>query len=132
MSDESLQRSPEEIALEHAKEWASLPAEHLRIAIKALDARSKRECERALKEMEYRHQLDIAGMAAAFVIALAAVGGAIFFGVRSDLWMAAVMLSPSCFVIMKLFITRTASKSDVLNSGAPINAVTQPGSPPPV
>ncbi|MER6028464.1 hypothetical protein [Streptomyces sp. NPDC001851] len=111
--------------------WSNLPAAHLKVALNFWDAHERRNHEYRMKQEENRNRLDVAGMVCAFVIAAASVGGAIFFGVEHDPWMAGVMLSPSVFVILKLFITRKGDKSDLKAAGSTLNEISQlRGSPP--
>ncbi|MER5938897.1 hypothetical protein ABT121_16420 [Streptomyces sp. NPDC001928] len=121
----------EELALSYAKEWAQLPPQHLRVALKSLEPMLLRQHELALMREKNRYRLDLLGMIAGFIVSLASIGGAITFGFRGDYWMAGIMLSPSVFAVTKLFVLRKSEKGDIRQSGAALQAVTQPGGPPP-
>ncbi|GAA2567195.1 hypothetical protein GCM10010424_06330 [Streptomyces lienomycini] len=120
--------------------WIDLPPAHLKVALGFYGEREKRDHEYRIAKTERdqeiqrlevlnQHRLDVMGMMAAFVISVASVGSAIYFGARHDYWMAGIMLGPTVFAIMKLFITRKADKSDLKAAGGTLGAVTQQGSP---
>ncbi|WP_405542751.1 hypothetical protein OG478_13690 [Streptomyces phaeochromogenes] len=112
--------------------WKDLPPAHLKLALKFWNDRMKADHELRLVKERNRNRLDVMGLIAAFVISGASVGSAIYFGAMHDYWMAGIMLSPSVFAIMKLFITRKAGKADLKASGSALGLISQQGGPPPL
>ncbi|MEU9899666.1 hypothetical protein ACIBCS_42240 [Streptomyces phaeochromogenes] len=112
--------------------WKDLPAAHLKLALQFWNDRVRADHELRMVQEKNRNRLDVMGLIAAFAVSVASVGGAIYFGAMRDYWMASIMLGPSLFAIMKLFITRKAGKADLKASGSTLNIISQPGSPPPL
>ncbi|MDV7215221.1 hypothetical protein [Streptomyces prunicolor] len=110
--------------------WKDLPAAHLKVALSFWNERMAADHELRMTRERNRNRLDVMGMVAAFVISISSVGSAIVFGAIENYLMAGVMLGPSVFAIMKLFITRKADKADLKASGAALNVISQPGGPP--
>ncbi|MFE7072654.1 hypothetical protein ACFU96_21485 [Streptomyces sp. NPDC057620] len=112
--------------------WKDLPPAHLKLALQFWNDRVTADHELRMVQEKNRNRLDVMGLIAAFVVSGACVGSAIYFGVMRDYWMAGIMLGPSVFAIMKLFITRKAGKVDLKASGASLGVVSQPGGPAPL
>ncbi|MDT0405923.1 MULTISPECIES: hypothetical protein [Streptomyces] len=121
----------EELALSYAKEWARLPPQHLRVALKTLEPVMMRRHELAVMREQNRHRLWMAGLLAGGVTSLGSIGGAILFGLLHDPLMAGVMLSPSVFAVTKMFVLRKSEKSDMRAARSALGSVTQQGGPPP-
>ncbi|MEV5849362.1 hypothetical protein AB0M32_46125 [Streptomyces sp. NPDC051985] len=130
MPDEIEMGRTEELALSYAKEWAQLPPQHLRVALKSLEPMLLRQHELAVMREKNRHQLELLGLLAGFAISLASIAGAIGFGIHGDFWMAGLMLSPSVFAVTKLFVLRKSDKNDMRHVGAVVQGLTQAGGPP--
>jgi hypothetical protein len=130
MPEETEMGRTEELAVSFAKEWAQLPAPHLRVALKAWENERKRQHDLALVRERNRNRLDLLGMVTGFVVSLASIGGATVFGFRGDYWMAAIMLGPSLFAVTKLFVLRKSEKGETRQVGAALQMVAQSGTPP--
>ncbi|MGP2440714.1 hypothetical protein [Streptomyces sp. JW3] len=102
------------------------------MALKTLEPVMTRQHELAVMRERNRHRLDLLGLVAGFLVSLGSVGGALVFGLHSDYWMAAIMLSPSVLAVTKLFVLRKSDAKDVRAAGSALGAVTQPGGPQPL
>ncbi|MFE1206191.1 hypothetical protein ACFW5V_31380 [Streptomyces sp. NPDC058762] len=132
MPDDLQMGRTEEYALAYAKEWAQLPPQHLRVALKSLEPMMLRHHELALTREKNKHRMDLLGLVAGFVVSLVSLGAAAVFGFRGDYWMAGIMLSPSVFAVTKLFVLRKSNGDDMRRVSSALGAVTQPGGPPPL
>lgn len=130
--EELLHRHHDEDVVAALNAWKDLPAAHLKVALNFWSERMAADHELRVMKEKNRNRLDVMGMVAAFLVSAASVGGAIYFGTVHDYWMAGIMLSPSVFSIMKLFITRKAEKADLKAAGAALGVLGQPGAPPPL
>lgn len=128
--DELLRYRSDDDVIAAMNAWKDLPAAHLKLALQFWNDRLTADHELRMVQEKNRNRLDVMGLIAAFVVSAASVGSAIYFGAIHDYWMAVIMLGPSLFAIMKLFITRKAGKSDLKASGSALNIVAQPGGPP--
>ncbi|MCX5604909.1 hypothetical protein OOK29_42975 [Streptomyces phaeochromogenes] len=112
--------------------WKDLPPSHLKLALQFWNDRVTADHELRMVQEKNRNRLDVMGLIAAFGVSAASVGSAIYFGAIHDYWMAGIMLGPSVFAIMKLFITRKAGKTDLKAAGSTLGVISQPGGPPPL
>lgn len=125
-------QTPEAMALSYAKEWAQLPPQHLRVALKTLEPTMQRQHDLLVIQARQRYILDLVGLISGFIVSLASVGSAFFFGLSNNYVMAGVMLSPSVFAITKILILRRSDKRDMRAAGVALAAITQPGGPAPL
>ncbi|MEU8560556.1 hypothetical protein AB0C45_03610 [Streptomyces cyaneofuscatus] len=120
--------------LEIAMQWAELPAEHMKIALDALEPQLRREHEArtlqlqseyqlALAEVRAReatakraHHLYLTGLVTGFMISVAMLTGAVLVGVNDQPWLAAMLSGPSVIALATLFVLRR-------NEGGGIQAV---------
>ncbi len=118
-------------AVQIARMWARVPAEHLEIALKALEPELLREHEHRLEVLrqEHEHRLEVlrqaqetcrqnqvrylSGLWAGFIIALGMLAGAVVVGVNGQPWLATVLAGPSLIALAKVFVLRRSDASDV-------------------
>lgn len=112
--------------------WANLPAAHLKVALDFWSGQLKLDHEHRAMREKNQNRLNVMGMISGIVLSVASIGSAIGFGIVHDYWMAGIMVSPSVFATLKLFVTRKSDKMDVRAAGAALGAVTQPGGPQPL
>lgn len=123
------QREPS--SLEIAMQWAELPAEHLKAALKALEpelARShamrmaeQKTAERlelealrlkAAEEAARRsHTLYFTGLIAGFVLSAGMLVGSVIVGVHGQTALASVLAGPSLIALASLFVLRRTDTS---------------------
>jgi hypothetical protein len=123
--------------LEIAAEWAKLPAEHLKVALKALEPQLVREHEyrmamaRESNERRERqdlanlrfeeanarraHRLHMTGMTSGFLITVSMLSGAVMVGTQGQPWLAAMLSGPSVLALATLFVLR---RSDTVQAAA--------------
>lgn len=108
------------LALQLARAWAELPAEHLQVALAALEPQLVREHDLSMlghrqSELEAtrRHRLAFYGLLIGLAVAVASLGGAIYFGVSRNFIAMGLMLGPSVFVMIKTFVLRRSDSGDV-------------------
>jgi hypothetical protein len=118
-------------AVQIARMWARVPAEHLEIALKALEPELQREHERQLEILRHenayrlealeqeketsrqRHLRYLCGLWAGFTTAIGMLTGAIAVGVHGQLWLAALLTGPSLIALAKIFVLRRSDRTDV-------------------
>jgi hypothetical protein len=128
-------QQPIPTGLEIAMQWAELPAEHLQVALKALEPQLRREHElrmeqeKAVQKLELErmrlsskevqakrsHALFMAGLVAGFVVTIGMLAGAVVVGVQGHVWLAAMLSGPSVLALAGLFVLR---KTDTAQMGA--------------
>ncbi|WP_210593783.1 hypothetical protein [Streptomyces sp. GESEQ-35] len=132
MTDLRPDESADARALQFAREWAQLPPAHLRAALRALEPQMERDHELAKMERKNRHVLNIMGLISGFILAICSLGGAIYFGVRGQLWGTAVLTGPSILVMIRVFVLRKTEKSDLRLSRSALDSLgNATGQPPP-
>ncbi|MFD7913063.1 hypothetical protein ACFV30_20460 [Streptomyces sp. NPDC059752] len=109
------------MALELAKAWSKIPAEHFQIAVDAITPQMQREHELRVQahsqfelDRKRRYSLELLGLWIGAGVAVISLGAAIYFGIQAKFWAMAIMAGPSIFVLIKLFVLR---KSDASDSG---------------
>ncbi|MEV8086350.1 hypothetical protein [Streptomyces nigra] len=111
--------------LDIAMQWAKLPAEHLEIALQALEPQLKREhqarmaelqaeAERArLKAVEVQAKrtqaLYLTGLIAGLVISVTMLVAAVFVAEEAT-WLSVILSGPSVITLASLFVLRRAEK----------------------
>lgn len=112
---------PAPTGLEIATQWAALPADHLKVALRALEPQLAREhayrlARLAQEEADARraHRLHLVGLASGFLIAAAMLTSAAFVGVRGQPWLAAMLSGPSVLALATLFVLRRTDPSQTL------------------
>lgn len=117
MSDSLLPRRPAVDPLEAAFQWSSLPPEHLRIALTALEPQLAREHEYRMEQLRLEaraeadrrgHVLYLGGLVAGFTIVVGMLTGAVVVGVSGQPWLAAMLAGPSVLALATLFVLRKA------------------------
>ncbi|MCS0639393.1 hypothetical protein NX801_27910 [Streptomyces sp. LP05-1] len=107
--------APAGSSLDIAMQWAQLPPEHLKIALKALEPELARQHElRLLQERlaaeerrERRsHSLYLGGLICGFTLAAAMLTGAVVVGINGLPWLAAMLAGPSVLSLAALFVLR--------------------------
>lgn len=119
--------------LEIARAWADVPADHLEVALKALEPQLVRDREyrtaqqqidrelqlRAMDVAENRarqsHALYLSGLVAGFVITVGMLAGAVIVGSDDQPWLAAMLSGPSVLALATIFVLR---RSDAAQSRA--------------
>ncbi|MFI1381808.1 hypothetical protein [Embleya sp. NPDC020886] len=124
-------RDDEGSPLEFALQWSTLPAEHLQIALTALEPELARRNERrklaaelAAREAEAireharmeaesarAHSLYMSGLWAGAVLVLVMLGGSIFVGTNGQPWLSAMLAGPSMLALAGLFVLRRSDRS---------------------
>lgn len=112
--------------LEIAMQWADLPAEHLQVALKALERQLRREHElrmaeqSAIRQMEIEslrvqaretaarrsHVLFVIGLVAGFLLSAGMLVGAVIVGVEGHVGLASMLSGPSVIALASLFVLR--------------------------
>lgn len=109
-------------AMRIARMWATVPPEHLEVALKALEPELQREHECRMErlrldqkrdEARRRHTRYLSGLWAGFVIAVGMLAGAVVVGVNGHEWLAVVLVGPSLLALAKLFVIRRADAADI-------------------
>lgn len=122
MSDDS-SIDPEGLALGYAKEWSQLSPAYLRVALKSLEPVLARRQDMLMTQMRQKYRLDVMGLVAGFIVSMASIGGAIYFGTQREYWMAALMTGPACFAVTRLFVLRRADAMDLRNLGMSLRGI---------
>ncbi|GGN51638.1 hypothetical protein GCM10012285_41950 [Streptomyces kronopolitis] len=124
MSPDSGTSARQPTGLEIAMQWAELPAEHMKIALDALEPQLRREHEMRVLQQKSEHQLALAqvraqeesakrahmlylgGLIAGFAISVGMLSGAVVVGVNGQPWLAAMLSGPSVLALTTLFVLR--------------------------
>ncbi|WP_410665275.1 hypothetical protein [Amycolatopsis sp. lyj-84] len=122
MSDE---KPPPSRAVQIARMWARVPAEHLEVALKALEPELQREHERQLEsirredarrlevlrneqeERRQRHFRHLCGLWAGFALVVG-----MLVGVNGQACLAALLAGPSLIALAKIFVLRRSDPTD--------------------
>ncbi|GAA2284933.1 hypothetical protein GCM10010149_33220 [Nonomuraea roseoviolacea subsp. roseoviolacea] len=108
--------------LEIAAQWAQLPAEHLQVALKALDPQLKREHEYRMAQLDKQereiaarrtHMLHMTGIVAGFAIAVGMLVAAVLLGMNNQPWLAVLLSGPSILALIKVFVLRSSGSADM-------------------
>ncbi|SHI06558.1 hypothetical protein SAMN05444521_3630 [Streptomyces sp. 3214.6] len=125
----------EHTGLEIAMQWAELPAEHLQVALKALEPQLRREHElrmaqqAALQQLELEslrlqtreksasrsHALLLTGLIAGFLLSAGMLVGAVIVGMEGHVGLSSMLSGPSVLALASLFVLR---RSDVTQTRA--------------
>ncbi|MGW1295864.1 hypothetical protein [Streptomyces sp. NPDC002533] len=148
MSTDSGTSARQPTGLEIAMQWAELPAEHMKIALAALEPQLRREHEARTLQMQSEFQLALAeasarenaakrshrlymvGLIVGFVISTAMLSGAVIVGIHGQPWLAAMLAGPTLGMLATIFVLRRNDQHLVhaVTSGqrAVLNAVQPP------
>ncbi|MGP8301973.1 hypothetical protein ACTPOK_29450 [Streptomyces inhibens] len=148
MSQESGTSARQPTGLDIAMQWAELPAEHMKIALDALEPQLRREHEMrvlqqkaeqklALEQVRAQeaaakraHVLYLTGLIAGFVIAVAMLSGAVVVGINNQPWLAAMLSGPSVLALATIFVLRRSEQGQAHAVAAAqrsaLNAAQQP------
>ncbi|MEU2674809.1 hypothetical protein ABZ622_39465 [Streptomyces sp. NPDC007164] len=154
MTQETGTPPPQPTGLEIAVQWAELPAEHLQVALKALEPQLRREHElrmeqeKAVRKLELErlrlaaeeaqakrsHSLYMVGLGAGFIVTLGMLTGAVIVGVQGQAWLAAMLSGPSVLALAGLFVLRKSDSAQVQtvarSQRSALNAAQAPPGPP--
>lgn len=117
--------------LEIAMQWAELPAEHLQVALKALEPQLRREHELRMAEQKAAtaldlervrlgakeeaskrtHTLYVVGLVVGSVIAVGMLAGAVIVGREGHGWLASLLAGPSLIALVSVFVLRHTDSS---------------------
>lgn len=135
MADE---KPPPSHAVQIARMWSRVPAEHLEVALKALEPELQREHERQLdtirredarklevlrQEQEARRQKHfryLCGLWAGFAIAIGMLTGGVVVGVNDQPWLAVLLTGPSLIALAKIFVLRRSDPADMRQLQPPV------------
>lgn len=142
----------EHTGLEIAMQWADLPAEHLQVALKALEPQLRREHElrmaqqAAVQQVELEnlrlqsrekaarrsHLLLISGLVAGFLLSAGMLAGAIVVGREGHVALASMLSGPSVLALASLFVLRRTDAAQTRATAQAHATATQasPGPPP--
>lgn len=136
--------------LEIAMQWADLPAEHLQVALKALEPQLRREHElrmaeqSAIRQMELEtlraesrdaaarrsHSLMIVGLVAGFVLSAGMLAGAVVVGMSGHAVLASMLSGPSVLALASLFVLRRSDNAQTKALSRAQAAAAQAATPP--
>lgn len=98
-----------------AKQWAELPAEHLKVALEALEPQLQREHEAQMEHMRLSaqeaeatrtHRLYLCGLIAGFVVTIGMLVGAVVVGSNNQPVLAGILSGPSVIALASVFVLR--------------------------
>jgi len=92
--------------LEIAQQWAQLPPEHLRVALKALEPQLAREHAYRMAKERFAHRLLMAGLSMGFGLSLVMLVAAVLVGLQGQSWLAALFSGPSMLTLVGMFVLR--------------------------
>ncbi|WP_405634417.1 hypothetical protein OHB53_09550 [Streptomyces sp. NBC_00056] len=113
-------------SLDIAMQWAELPAEHLKVALAALEPELARQYELSVLRARLEHQeaqdrrthnLYLGGLIAGFIIVVAMLTGAVIVGVNDLPWLAAMLAGPSVLSLAGLFVLRRVDSASAREAG---------------
>ena len=105
-------------------QWAELPAEHMKIALTALEPQLRRDHEARTLQLQAEFQLALAevrarddaakrtyrlylgGLVAGLVVSVAMLTAAVLAGIHNQPWLAAMLSGPSVIALTTLFVLR--------------------------
>ncbi|WP_382465814.1 hypothetical protein ACFIN9_26425 [Streptomyces noursei] len=136
MSQESGTSARQPTGLDIAMQWAELPAEHMKIALDALEPQLRREHEMRVLQQDAEHKLALekiksqeaaarrshtlylTGLIAGFAISVAMLSGAVVVGVNGQPWLAAMLSGPGVLALATLFVLRRNERGQAQAVGA--------------
>lgn len=136
-------------ALDIAAQWAQLPAEHLAVALGALEPqlarehalrmeveRSRGQAERARLQAEADekrrvHGRHVLGVYAGLAVALATLGASVYFGTHDQPWLAITFFGPTLLALVKIFTLRRSDADDAKHAAATARTAAANLPPPP-
>ncbi|MFD9332840.1 hypothetical protein ACFWBF_00230 [Streptomyces sp. NPDC060028] len=136
-------------ALDIAAQWAQLPAEHLTVALAALDpqlarehelrmqaerARERAELERLQSErveQQRAHRRHVLGISAALTVALATLGASLYFGTHDHPVLAVTFFGPTLLALVKIFALQRSDPDDMKHVAAAAKKAASAAPPPP-
>ncbi|MFI0269816.1 hypothetical protein [Streptomyces luteogriseus] len=123
-----------------AKQWAELPAEHLKVALEALEPQLKREHEAQMEHMRLSaqeaeaartHRLYLWGLIAGFVVTVGMLTGAVVVGSNNQPVLAGILSGPSVIALATIFVLRRNDAKQMQMAArahqAAMNAASQAG-----
>ncbi len=100
-----------------AEQWATLPAEHLKAALKSADAELARQHEHRMARVQAAAEaarrtyiLHMAGVVSAFLISAGMVAGAVICAQLGHETLSYVLLGPTLIALASLFVLRKQPK----------------------
>ncbi|MFC9296432.1 hypothetical protein ACFTWH_12325 [Streptomyces sp. NPDC057011] len=136
-------------ALDIAAQWAQLPAEHLAVALGALEPQLAREHRLRLEIERARGQAELArlqaeaaeqqrvhgrhvlGVYAGLAVALATLGASVYFGTHEQPWLAITFFGPTLLALVKIFTLHRSDADDTKRVAAAARAAANLPPPPP-
>ncbi|MEU6401062.1 hypothetical protein ABZ867_29310 [Streptomyces cinnamoneus] len=125
-----------------AMQWAELPPEHLRIALKAMEPQLARDHELMMEQVRLSaqaqsegrvHRLYMGGLIAGFGVVAGMLSAAVIVGIHGQAWLAAMLAGPSVLSLAGLFVLRKvdagASKDVSRVTRSALGAASQAGTP---
>lgn len=135
----------EPTALNIAMQWAELPPEHLKIALRAMEPQLVRDHELLMEQLRLSaqaqsegrvHRLYMGGLIAGFGVVAGMLSAAVIVGINGQAWLAAMLAGPSVLSLAGLFVLRKvdsgASRDASRVTRAGLNAASQVGPSSPV
>jgi hypothetical protein len=120
-----------------------LPAEHLKIALEALEPQLQREHEAQMEHMRLAaqeseagraHRLYMCGLIAGFVVTIGMLAGAVVVGSNNQPVLAGILSGPSVIALASVFVLRRNDASQMRAVArahqSVLNAATSAGAPP--
>lgn len=95
------------MGLENALEWAKLPPEHLRAALRALEPELQRQHLERGAARQNSYKLSLFGLIAGFLLCAGMLSGSIVVGMHGQTWLAGVLAGPSMIGVIGVFVLRT-------------------------
>ncbi|MEV0990991.1 hypothetical protein [Streptomyces sp. NPDC049949] len=98
-----------------AMQWAELPPEHLKIALKAMEPQLARDHELLMEQLRLSaqaksegrvHHLYMGGLIAGFGVVAGMLSAAVIVGIHGQAWLAAMLAGPSVLSLAGLFVLR--------------------------
>ncbi|MHC5906296.1 hypothetical protein ACVNF4_20695 [Streptomyces sp. S6] len=136
-------------ALDIAAQWAQLPAEHLAVALSALEPQLAREHEARMQseraqayaeleqlrsqeaELKRAHRRRLTGTYSAVFVALATLGASVYFGTHQQPWLAITFFGPTLLSLVKILALGRSDADDMKQAAAAVRAATNMLPPPP-
>ncbi|WP_205522290.1 hypothetical protein [Streptomyces sp. S1A1-7] len=126
-----------------AKQWAELPAEHLKVALEALEPQLQREHEAQMEHMRLAvqeaeaartHRLYLWGLITGFVLTVGMLTGAVIVGSNNQPVLAGILSGPSVIALATIFVLRRNDAKQMQMAArvhqAALNAASQSSSAP--
>lgn len=97
-------------ALRIARQWTSVPPEHLKQALEALEPELQRAHVERMARLQQRKFLF--GLGAGFILAIGMLTGGVLVGLSGQSWLAALLIGPSLLALVKVFVMNRADNQD--------------------